>query len=120
MRRLSIVWAILVSGLAWSTAVLPVDLPGAPDSVKFAVIGDNGTGDKPEYEVGQQMAIARTRFPFAFVIMLGDNMYGRQEPQDFVTKFERPYAALLNAGVLFRASLGNHDDPKSRFYKGFN
>jgi len=54
------------------------------------------------------------------VLMLGDNMYGRQEPEDFVTKFERPYSALLKAGVLFYATLGNHDDQNNRFYKPFN
>jgi predicted MPP superfamily phosphohydrolase len=52
--------------------------------------------------------------------MLGDNMYGSQEPQDFVNKFERPYAALLQAGVPFFATLGNHDKPSNRNYKGFN
>ena len=95
-------------------------LPTRPDSLKFAVLGDNGTGEKPEYDVGQQMAAARTTFPFDMVLMLGDNMYGRQDPQDFVTKFERPYAALLQAGVLFYATLGNHDDQNNRFYKAFN
>jgi predicted phosphodiesterase len=40
--------------------------------------------------------------------------------EDFVTKFERPYAALLKDGVLFYATLGNHDDQNNRFYKGFN
>ena len=95
-------------------------LPTRPDSLKFAVLGDNGTGEKPEYDVGQQMAAARRTFPFDMVLMLGDNMYGRQDPQDFVTKFERPYAALLQAGVLFYATLGNHDDQNNRFYKPFN
>jgi 3',5'-cyclic AMP phosphodiesterase CpdA len=52
--------------------------------------------------------------------MLGDNMYGRQSPQDFVNKFEKPYEALLGAGVLFYAALGNHDNPSNRNYKGFN
>ena len=55
-----------------------------PDSLKFAVIGDNGTGDSPEYDVGARMTEARQAFPFELVIMLGDNMYGRQQPQDFV------------------------------------
>ena len=64
------------------------------------------------------MAAARARFPFEFVIMLGDNMYGRQQPQDFVDKFEQPYAALLQAGVCFYAALGNHDNPANRVYKG--
>ena len=95
-------------------------LPARPDSLKFAVLGDNGTGAKPQYDVGQQMAAARMTFPFDMVLMLGDNMYGRQEAQDFVTKFERPYAALLQAGVLFYATLGNHDDQNNRFYKAFN
>ena len=102
-------------------AVQPgVQLPASPTSVKFAVIGDNGTGGNAQYEIGQQMANARLRFPFELVIMLGDNMYGRQEPRDFASKFERPYAALLGAGVRFYAALGNHDDQNSRFYKGFN
>jgi len=97
-----------------------VRLPVRPDSFKFAVIGDNGTGDRPQFDVAQQMVAARRRFPFELVIMLGDNMYGRQQPQDFVDKFERPYAALLQAGVRFFASLGNHDDPNNRLYKNFN
>ena len=95
-------------------------LPAVADSVKFAVIGDNGTGDAPQYAVGQQMAAARAAFPFSFVLMLGDNLYGRQTPQDFVDKFERPYMPLLHAGVQFYASLGNHDDQSHRFYKPFN
>jgi 3',5'-cyclic AMP phosphodiesterase CpdA len=52
--------------------------------------------------------------------MLGDNMYGGQTPKDFIDKFERPYAALLEAKVPFFAALGNHDRPDNRFYKGFN
>jgi len=95
-------------------------LPARPDSLKFAVIGDNGTGGKPQYDVGQQMAATRAKFPFEMVLMLGDNLYGRQDPQDFVTKFEQPYAPLLQAGVLFYATLGNHDNQNNRFYKGFN
>lgn len=91
-----------------------------PTSVKFAVIGDNGTGKTPQYEVGAQMAVARRAFPFQFVVMVGDNMYGGQTPKDFVDKFERPYAALLGAGVPFYAALGNHDQPTNRSYAGFN
>jgi 3',5'-cyclic AMP phosphodiesterase CpdA len=60
---------------------------------------------------------ARATFPFDLVLMLGDNIYGRQ---DLVAKFERPYAPLLDAGVKFVATLGNHDSPSNRDYKGFN
>ena len=30
------------------------------------------------------MAAWHARFPFDFVIMLGDNLYGSQQPKDFV------------------------------------
>jgi len=36
--------------------------------------------------------------------MLGDNRYGGQGPQDFVTKFEAPYRPLREAGVQFYLS----------------
>jgi 3',5'-cyclic AMP phosphodiesterase CpdA len=53
--------------------------------------------------------------------MLGDNIYGGHRPEDFKKKFEMPYQALLDAGVKFYASLGNHDDPNDeRLYKLFN
>jgi Calcineurin-like phosphoesterase len=95
-------------------------LPNVASSVKFAVIGDNGTGERPQYEVGAQMARARASFPFDTVLMLGDNMYGSQEPADFVRKFEQPYRPLLDAGVQFFATLGNHDNQLNRYYKPFN
>ena len=74
----------------------------------------------PQYEVGERLTASRSVFPFDFAIMLGDNIYGGERPQDFVRKFELPYKALLDAGVKFYASLGNHDDPNQRFYKPFN
>jgi 3',5'-cyclic AMP phosphodiesterase CpdA len=95
-------------------------LPNRRDSVKFAAIGDNGTGDRPQYEVAQQMTNAHASFAFDLVIMLGDNMYGGQQPDDFVKKFELPYAPLLKAGVTFQASLGNHDRPENVSYRLFN
>ena len=94
--------------------------PNRPDSLKFAAIGDNGTGDRPQYDIARQMENAHGAFAFDLVIMLGDNMYGGQTPADFVSKFERPYASLLKAGVKFQASLGNHDRPENVSYKPFN
>ena len=98
----------------------PAALPNRPDSLKFAAMGDNGTGDRPQYEVALQMAKAHATFPFDLVIMLGDNMYGGQSPADYVKKFEQPYAPLLAAGVKFQASLGNHDRPDQVSYKPYN
>ena len=94
--------------------------PNRTDSLKFAAIGDNGTGDRPQYEIAKQMENAHASFAFDLVIMLGDNMYGGQTPADFVKKFEQPYALLLKAGVKFQASLGNHDRPENVSYKPYN
>ncbi len=112
----------LVAGLsAIAAAQSSVQLPGADDSLKFAIIGDNGTGSRQQYEVGEQMATVRGRAPFELVLMLGDNLYGRQQPEDFVTKFELPYKKLLDNGVTFFAALGNHDAPREALaYRPFN
>jgi hypothetical protein len=95
-------------------------LPNAADSIKFAVIGDTGTGGREQYQIGKLLSDARARFPYEFVTMMGDNMYGGQRPADFVKKFETPYKPILDANVSFYATLGNHDDPAQRFYKPFN
>jgi 3',5'-cyclic AMP phosphodiesterase CpdA len=95
-------------------------LPLKPRSVRFAVIGDSGTGEPEQYGLAAEMAAYRSEFPFDFVIMLGDNIYGHKTPADFKRKFEDPYRPLLDAGVKFYASLGNHDDPNERLYKPFN
>src|SRR6185436_10404877 len=58
--------------------------------LKFAIIGDTGTGTKPQYEIGQKLSTTHGTFPFEFVIMLGDNMYGGESAKDFQNKFEKP------------------------------
>jgi predicted phosphodiesterase len=100
-----------------SSQVMP---PREEGSVRFAIIGDTGTGTSSQFEVGAQLTNARQTFPFEFVIMLGDNIYGSERPQDFANKFEKPYKVLLDAKVPFYAALGNHDDPTQRYYKPFN
>jgi 3',5'-cyclic AMP phosphodiesterase CpdA len=95
-------------------------LPLKDGSLRFAVIGDTGTAAQAQYDVGKQMAAFRARFPFDFVIMLGDNIYGSDSAGDFERKFELPYKALLDGGVKFYASLGNHDNPTQNAYKFFN
>jgi hypothetical protein len=121
VRRLLVVFiALIAAGAVVSVpAAQDLTLAGQDASLKLAVIGDNGTGDPPEYEVAQRMVAMRAKFPFELVLMLGDNMYGRQNQEDFVTKFERPYAALIQAGVRFYAALGNHDEPSNRNYSPF-
>ena len=98
-----------------STAALPegsidIRLPLKDGSVRWAVIGDNGTGERPELDIANQMQRYWTKVKFDFVTMDGDNIYGGHSPRDFKLKFEEPYKPLLDEGVKFYASLGNHDD----------
>jgi hypothetical protein len=91
-------------------------LPLKPASVRFAVIGDMGTGELPQYEIAEKMNASREAFHFDFVITVGDNIYGGKTPADYKKKFELPYKRLLDA-VCNYGSLGNHDSPSERFYK---
>jgi predicted phosphodiesterase len=112
--------AFVAAVLSFPGTAQTVTLPLAADSTRFAVIGDTGTGDRPQYEIGRKLEEYRQRANFTFTIMVGDNIYGSERPQDYQKKFEMPYKALLDAGVEFYAALGNHDDPNQRFYKPFN
>ena len=97
-----------------------VALPNRDGSLKFAVLGDFGTGAKAQYELAEQMVKVHDRFKYDFVVLVGDNLYGSDRPQDFKNKFEIPYKPLLDRGVKFYASLGNHDAREQRYYKLFN
>lgn len=116
----AIVVAVTLSLHIGARADVAATLPNAPDSVKFAVIGDGGTGDQPQFDVARQMANARARFGFDLVIMVGDNFFGRQSAADLRNHFELPYKPLLDAGVAFHAALGNHDDPRTIDYSPLN
>jgi 3',5'-cyclic AMP phosphodiesterase CpdA len=120
-RRTVLTVLLIAVAAAWAgVSAQRITLPNQPNSLKFAAIGDNGTGESAQYDVADTMTRAHRTFPFDLVIMLGDNMYGSQRPSDFVQKFERPYAALLAANVKFQASLGNHDQPENVSYPPYN
>ena len=103
-----------------SESQLEIKLPLEQKSVRFAVIGDNGTGDQPQYDVATEMEAYEKIVHYEFVIMMGDNIYGGHKPKDFERKFETPYKPLLDAGVKFYACLGNHDNSDEILYKPFN
>ena len=111
---------LFVTSALWSVTAQELTLPNAPTSLKFMAMGDSGSGDREQFEVANQMARFRAKFPFDMAIMLGDNIYGGQGASDLDKKFAKPYKALLDAGVKFYASLGNHDDPVNRQYPLWN
>jgi hypothetical protein len=119
LRRITcVLLAVIV--VAVPAAGQKITLPQAKGSVRFAVIGDFGTGERLQYETADRLRLAHEQFPFEFVLMLGDNIYGGKSPRDFERKFERPYKPLLDDKVTFYASLGNHDVPEEQSYKLFN
>src|SRR6185369_12873013 len=95
-------------------------LPNKESSVRFVVIGDTGTGTNKQHELADVLLRYRQMFPFEFVLMMGDNMYGSEQAVDYKTKFEDVYRPLLDQKVKFYAALGNHDDSNQRFYQYFN
>jgi hypothetical protein len=119
-RNSGIIAATTVIAATQSPAETSITLPNKDGSLKFAVLGDFGTGEQPQYQLAEQMAILHGRFKYDFVVLVGDNLYGSERPQDFRKKFELPYKPLLDAGVKFYAALGNHDAREQRFYKLFN
>src|SRR5215210_1155773 len=118
MRR-SLILMLLLAGVVTLPAQ-DLRLPLKDRSLKFAVIGDTGTGDRHQIDVANQLTAYRAKFQFQMVVMLGDNLYSGDAPKDYRKAFEVPYKALLDAGVKFYATLGNHDNPNERLYKPFN
>jgi predicted phosphodiesterase len=119
MRRL-VVLALLVVGLPLSTQAQELRLPNKAGSVKFAIIGDSGQPGRGQTLVANQMNTWRSRYPYEFILMVGDNLYGSESPRDYEKKFGTPFKPILDAGVKFYAALGNHDDAEQRLYKPFN
>jgi hypothetical protein len=106
---------------ALSAPAQDLKLPMKDGSVRFAVMGDTGTASTAQSDVGKQMAAFHAVFPFEFVIMVGDNLYGGSyTPADYKSKFQSPYAALIDAKVKFYAALGNHDNSSEDQFKDWN
>jgi 3',5'-cyclic AMP phosphodiesterase CpdA len=86
----------------------------AQNKIRFAVIGDWGTGDGDALGIARQMVSSHRRTPFDFVIAAGDNIYPNGEGRYFAKHFERPFAPFLQERVNFYAVLGNHDVERGR------
>src|SRR5215204_4718492 len=109
------------TGTATAKAPLPsVTLPMREGSTRIAIFGDAGRGSKEQYDLAKVMEEYRQSFPFDLVLLTGDNIYGPDTPADMKAKFEAPYKPMIDAGVKFYASLGNHDTSNQRFYAPFN
>jgi 3',5'-cyclic AMP phosphodiesterase CpdA len=123
LKGVGIAVAIVLGLAAMLSAGEARKLQPVDSHLSFAVIGDTGTGEEPQFAIAKRMVEARQKTPFDFVIMLGDNIYGGGNPRLFKPRFEDPYRELLSAGVKFYAALGNHDAANAAAhvkYEGFN
>jgi hypothetical protein len=98
-------------------ATSPLPMPQIRFSTVFALMGDSGSGDQSQLAVAQAMlTYFNTARRFPFVLMLGDNLYD----DDYTNEFLTPYKPLLDRGVRFYATLGNHDRDLEIHFKPFN
>jgi hypothetical protein len=79
------------------------------NKLRFAVLGDWGTGDDDQFGLGRKMIEHHVKSTFDFVLGAGDNIYPNGAGRHFVKKFELPFADLLKDRVPFYTVLGNHD-----------
>src|SRR6187402_2186217 len=102
--RVSALIAFLLTSLPLAVAGQELRLPNREGSVKFAIIGDSGQPGSGQTAVAKQLNTWRVQYPFEFVLMTGDNLYGTEKPGDYDKKFALPYKALIDAGIKFYAS----------------
>jgi calcineurin-like phosphoesterase family protein len=97
--------------------VSPLAMPQMRGETVFVAMGDMGSGDRSQEAVAQAMVTYfTTARRFGFVVMLGDNLYD----DDYTNEFLIPYKPLLDRGVKFYATLGNHDRDLEIHFKPFN
>ena len=92
--------------------ILPTPTPSPTEAFEpydFAVLGDFGSGLPDQQRVADRMCTFRENHPFDLVLTTGDNVYEEGDPARFDEVFFTPYDCLFDAGVRFRAVLGNHD-----------
>ncbi|MEB3221477.1 MAG: metallophosphoesterase [Candidatus Sericytochromatia bacterium] len=85
---------------------LPVD-PDAP--LRFAVVGDTGSGAPMQFDVARAMV----RWRPDFILHTGDVMYEHGELSGYGPRYMAPYADLVGRCVVY-PSIGNHDHRTER------
>ena len=105
-----------LAALGAGAMLKPTSIFASPvkDKVRFAILGDWGTGDSEESRIAAQMVSSYQRTPYDFVIAAGDNIYPNGNPRHFRKNFEQPFSHLLDEKLKFYAVLGNHDVEQGR------
>jgi 3',5'-cyclic AMP phosphodiesterase CpdA len=99
----------LIPGTAPVTDLTPNAWTTAPERVRFAVLGDNGSGGRQAMAVAARMADTYRQQPFGLVSLLGDICYYGNFEKRYEDVFRRPMGPLIDAGAGFELAIGNHD-----------
>ena len=113
----SVLVLILLGASVFGQRIVEIPLPTSElseNEIRFAVIGDAGTGGRNQRKLGEQMVQIQSVTHFNLLLFLGDNIYESGSPKDVGKKFIKPYAELFKQGVEFRGVIGNHDARNSR------
>jgi 3',5'-cyclic AMP phosphodiesterase CpdA len=108
-RRQAIVSISAFTALAIVEPSSILSLNTVKDSIRFAVIGDWGSGYDTLATIAGQIFKSHQLNPIDFVLTVGDNIYPDGGSRHFEDKFERPFARILEEKIPFYATLGNHD-----------
>ncbi len=103
---------VTLATAAAGTLIKPVSIFGVEpvkNKVRFAVIGDWGTGCDEQAALSKMMIDTHAKSAFEFVLAAGDNIYPNGSGRYFSKKFEQPFSKLIDDKVPFYAVLGNHD-----------
>lgn len=79
------------------------------DRIRFAVLGDNGSGGRNQMDVAGQMARAYQETPYGLVLLAGDISYYGSIDDRWDEVFVEPYRPLIDAGVAWELAIGNHE-----------
>jgi len=120
MNRRIFLWLSIFTVLAGGVRADEFKFPLKPDSVRFAVIGDTGTGEQPSMrQLNKYLRRARPTLS-NLAIMLGDNIYGSSKPADFDKKICSALQVVHRCRREVLRVAGNHDNTNEIFYKPFN
>ena len=112
-RRQALEMFLLAGGagaLPWSRGLAsPVYSKFNASDLNILIYGDAGSGEEGQYAAGEAMAREHLISPFDFAVSVGDNQYIATSSDTYERIFERPYARLIESGVPFFQTLGNHD-----------
>jgi hypothetical protein len=89
-------------------------VPGTERGAYFWVVGDSGTGGRPQIDVHEAMIAYTSKIerPLDLYLHVGDMAYGSGTDAEFTEKFFTPYEKTLRNTVCW-AILGNHEGKTS-------